>query len=447
MRVGSPPTQYAKSGELHIAYQVVGDGPRDLVFIPGWASNVELVWEEPRQAAFLQRLASFTRLILFDKRGTGLSDPVPVDRPPMLEDRMDDVRAVMDAVGSARAAVFGCSEGGAMSALFGATYPDRVSVLILWGATPRIAWAADWPWGLSREEGMAQLRSVEAGRFEESFGLDYFVPGVADDTEMQRWFSRFARLAASPAMAIALMKTNGATDIRSVLPSIGVPTLVLHRSEDVVFDVRSGRYLAEHIPAARYVELPGRDHWPWVGDAEQALGEIQHFLTGARPPPSLDRFLATVLFTDIVDSTAKAGDLGDRRWSELLDRHDLLSQQTLDQYRGRWVKSTGDGILATFDGPGRAIACARALLEEAKGLGLELRAGLHTGEIEERGDDLAGMAVHIAARVTEAARSDEVLVTGTVRDLVAGSGLRFEDREMRQLKGVPGEWQLLAVSS
>lgn len=442
-----PPTQYVKSGDLHIAYQVVGEGPRDLVFVPGWVSNVELVWEEPRQSAFLQRLASFARLILFDKRGTGLSDPVPVDRPPTLEDRIDDVTAVMDAVDSGRAALFGFSEGGAMSALFGATYPDRTSALVLWGSTPRIAWADDWPWGITRAEGMAQLRSLETGRFGELFGVEFFVPSAANDPEFQRWWARTGRLSASPAMYIALMKANGATDVRSVLPTIRVPTLVLHRTDDAVVDVRSSRYMAERIPGARYVEFPGRDHWPWIGDAEQALGEIQQFLTGVRPPPPLDRFLAAVLFTDIVDSTVKADELGDRRWSELLDAHDAFSRRQLARHGGTWVKSTGDGILATFDGPARAVAGAVALLEDARNLGLELRAGLHIGEIAKRGEDVVGMAVHIAARVSALAAPGEVLVTSTIRDLVAGSGIRFKDRGVRQLKSVPGEWQLLAVST
>ena len=441
-----PTTQYAKVGDLHIAFQVVGDGPLDLVFVPGWVSNVELGWEEPRQAAFLRGLASFARLILFDKRGTGLSDPVPIDRPPTLEDRMADVNAVMDAANVDRAALFGFSEGGAMSALFGATYPDRISSLVLWGATPRVSWADDWPWGVTRSEGIAQLKSVESGQFNEHFGLDFFVPGVADEPDMVRWWNRTSRLSASPGMYVALIKTNGATDVRSVLPTISVPTLILHRSDDTVVDVRASRYMAEHIPGARLVELPGGDHWPWIGDSDTALGEIQQFLVGSRPQPQIDRFLTTVLFTDIVDSTVRADELGDRAWTKLLDIHDGFSKDQLALFGGKWVKSTGDGMLATFDGPGRAIQCAMSLLERARDHGLELRAGLHTGEAERRGDDIAGMAVHIAARVSALAGANEVLVTSTVRDLVAGSGVRFEDRERITLKGVPGEWLLLAVS-
>ncbi|MCH7899967.1 MAG: adenylate/guanylate cyclase domain-containing protein [Acidobacteria bacterium] len=441
-----PTTQYAKVGDLHIAFQVVGDGPLDLVFVPGWVSNVELGWEEPRQASFLRSLASFARLILFDKRGTGLSDPVPIDRPPTLEDRMADVNAVMDAANVDRGALFGFSEGGAMSALFGATYPDRISSLVLWGATPRISWADDWPWGVTRSEGIAQLKSVESGQFNEHFGLDFFVPGVADEPDMVRWWNRTSRLSASPGMYVALIKTNGATDVRSVLPTISVPTLILHRSDDIVVDVRASRYMAEQIPGARLVELPGGDHWPWIGDSDTALGEIQQFLVGSRPQPQIDRFLTTVLFTDIVDSTVRADELGDRAWTKLLDIHDGFSKDQLALFGGKWVKSTGDGMLATFDGPGRAIQCAMSLLERARDHGLELRAGLHTGEAERRGDDIAGMAVHIAARVSALAGANEVLVTSTVRDLVAGSGVRFEDRERITLKGVPGEWLLLAVS-
>ena len=441
-----PTTQYAKVGDLHIAFQVVGDGPLDLVFVPGWVSNVELGWEEPRQASFLRGLASFARLILFDKRGTGLSDPVPIDRPPTLEDRMADVNAVMDAANVDRAALFGFSEGGAMSALFGATYPDRISSLVLWGATPRISWADDWPWGVTRSEGIAQLKSVESGQFNEHFGLDFFVPGVAHEPDMVRWWNRTSRLSASPGMYVALIKANGATDVRSVLPTISVPTLILHRSDDTVVDVRASRYMAEHIPGARLVELPGGDHWPWIGDSDAALGEIQQFLVGSRPEPQIDRFLTTVLFTDIVDSTVRADELGDKAWTKLLDIHDGFSKDQLALFGGKWVKSTGDGMLATFDGPGRAIQCAMSLLERARDHGLELRAGLHTGEAERRGDDIAGMAVHIAARVSALAGANEVLVTSTVRDLVAGSGVRFEDRERITLKGVPGEWLLLAVS-
>ena len=416
------------------------------MFVPGWVSNVELGWEEPRQASFLRSLASFARLILFDKRGTGISDPVPIDRPPTMDDRMADVNAVMDAANVDSAALFGFSEGGAMSALFGATYPERTSALVLWGSTPRISWAEDWPWGVTRSEGIAQLKSLESGQFNEHFGVDFFVPSVAGDADFAQWWIRASRLSASPGMYVALMRTNGATDVRSVLPTIGVPTLILHRSDDAVVDVRASRYMADHIPGSQLVELPGGDHWPWIGDTDAALGEIQQFLVGSRPKPQIDRFLTTVLFTDIVDSTVKADELGDKAWTKLLDIHDGFSKHELGLSGGKWVKSTGDGMLATFDGPGRAIQCAMSILEKARDHGFELRAGLHTGEAERRGEDVAGMAVHIAARVSALAGANEVLVTSTIRDLVAGSGVRFEDRELITLKGVPGEWLLLAVS-
>jgi pimeloyl-ACP methyl ester carboxylesterase len=441
-----PLTRYAKAGDLHIAYQVVGDGPIDVMLVPGLVSNVELSWEEPRQASFLQGLASFSRLILFDKRGTGLSDPVPVDRPPTLEDRMADIDAVLDAVASERVSLFGFSEGGSTSALFGATHPDRTASLVLWGATPKIMWAEDWPWGLTREQGIAHLKSVEAGNFGEHFGVDFFVPGAVGDAQFERWWNRWVRLSASPAMWISLMKTNGATDVRDVLPTIGVPTLVIHREGDHVNDVRSGRYMAAQIPGAKLVVLPGDDHWPWVGDADAALAEVQEFLVGTRPKARVDRFLTTVLFTDIVDSTAKADSLGDRAWSKLLNVHDAFSKNELSRFGGEWIKSTGDGMLAIFDGPGRAIMCAKSLMSRARDSGIQLRAGLHTGEAERRGQDVAGMAVHIAARVSALAMPNEVVVTSTVRDLVAGSGIQFDNRDKTKLKGVPGEWQLLSVA-
>ena len=441
-----PLTEYARSGDLHIAYQMLGDGPPDLLFVPGWASNVELAWEEPNQAGFLRNLASFCRLIIFDKRGTGLSDPVPVDSPPTLDHRMADIDAVLDAAGIDRVSVFGFSEGGSTSALYGATHPARTNSLILWGTTPKITQADDWPWGVTREQGLHQLKYVEEGNFNEPFGLEFFAPSVAGDHEFERWWVRYGRQSASPAMYIALLKTNGATDVRDVLPTIDVPTLILHRADDRVFDVRASRYMADVIPGAKYVELPGNDHWPWIGDAHRALSEIQQFLVGTKPKEKVDRFLTTVLFTDIVDSTSKAHDLGDKAWSGLLDRHDRATRAQLDRYGGEWIKSTGDGILAIFDGPGRAVQCAERLVATAPEMGLELRAGLHTGEAERRGDDVAGMAVHIAARVSAQAAANQILVTTTVRDLVAGSGLAFADWGQTELKGVPGSWSLLTVS-
>jgi len=440
-----PKTKYAQSGDLKIAYQVLGEGDTDLLFVNGWVSNVELIWDEPRLSGFLQRLSGFCRLIHFDKRGTGLSDPVPLDRPPTLEQRMDDALAVLDAVSSERAAVLGFSEGGAMSVLFAATYPQRTPSLMLWGATPRITWAEDWPWGVTRSRGLEQLRAVEAGTPEEFFGLDLFAPSAAGDPEYARWWARFSRLSASPGMYAALMRSNGATDVRDILGTIKVPTLVLHRTGDQVFDVRGARFAAEAIPGARMVEFPGPDHWPWVGDEDAPLAEIERFLTGTTSAPPVHRVLATVLFTDIVDSTAKAEQMGDGRWLQVLDAHDRLVQGELSRRGGTWVKSTGDGVLATFDGPGRAIETAVAIGREARSLDLELRAGIHTGEAETRGDDVAGIAVHLAARVAAAAGAGQVLVTRTVRDLVAGSGIRFADRGVHHFKGVPDEWQVLEV--
>ena len=442
-----PVTEYARADDAHVGYQVVGDGPIDLLFVPGWVSNIELVWEEPRQADFLRSLSEFARLILFDKRGTGVSDPVSADRPPTLEDRLADANAVLDAVGSDQTAVFGFSEGGSTSALFAATYPERTSALVLWGATPRISWAEDWPWGLTRDEGIAQLKSVEAGEFLEHFGVEYFAPSLVGDAAFLRWAGRYARMSASPAMYIALLKTNGATDVRGVLPSITAPTLVLHRKGDRVADVRTSEYLAEHIPDAQLITLAGEDHWPWVGDTTLAVAEIQQFLVGTRPAPRTDRFLTTVLFTDIVDSTQKAEELGDRAWSDLLDTHDRFTREELSRFNGEWVKGTGDGALAIFDGPARAVDCARSLLRIAEQHGLQLRAGIHTGEAQRRGSDVAGLAVHISARVSARAQPNEVLVTSIVKDLVAGSGISFENRGTVTLKGVPGEWLLLAVSS
>lgn len=451
MREGSgfvrPVTEYVRAGEVHIAYQVVGDGPIDLLFVPGWVSNIELVWEEPRQADFLRRLSEFSRLVLFDKRGTGVSDPVPADRPPTLEDRLADANAVLESISSNQTAVFGFSEGGSTSALFAATYPERTSALVLWGATPRISWAEDWPWGLTRDEGIVQLKSIEAGDFSKHFGVEYFVPSLVGDTEFLQWAGRYARMSASPAMYAALMRTNGATDVRGVLPSITAPTLVLHRNDDWVADVRASEYLADHIPGAQLVTLAGEDHWPWIGDSELALAEIQQFLVGTRPAPRTDRFLTTVLFTDIVESTQTAEELGDRAWSDLLDTHDRFTRKEVRRFQGEWVKGTGDGALATFDGPARAVDCARNLLAIAEQHGFELRAGLHTGEAERRGNDVAGLAVHIAARVSDKASPGEVLVTGIVKDLVAGSGIRFEDRGTTSLKGIPGDWRLLAATS
>ena len=435
----TPETRYAKSGDVNIAYQVVGDGPFDLVWVPGWVSHLEHDWDEPSSARFLNRLASFSRLIRLDKRGTGLSDRVSPAELPTLEERMDDVRAVMDAAGSERAALLGASEGGSLGALFAATYPERTTALVLYAANARHP-AHD----LTAE----QLQPI-LDAFERSWGqgmaLPMWAPSRADDPQLKEWGARFERLGASPGAAVALFRMAAAIDIRHVLPAIRVPTLILHRTGDQALPVMDSRYMAEQIPGAKYVELPGIDHWWFVGDSDAILGEIQEFLTGVRPAPEPDRVLATVLFTDIVNSTQRATELGDRRWRELLDSYYGLTRKELGRFRGREIKTMGDGFLATFDGPARGIRCARTISESVDQLGIAIRAGLHTGECEMMGEDIGGIAVHIGARVAAEAAAGEVLVSSTVKDLVAGSGIAFEDRGSHALKGVPEEWRLFAV--
>jgi pimeloyl-ACP methyl ester carboxylesterase len=440
----APPTvRYAKSGETSIAYQVVGEGPIDVVLVPGMATHLELQWQWPLTARFYERLGSFSRLILFDKRGTGLSDPVA--DVPTLEQRIDDVRAVMDAVGSERAALIGVSEGGPMSALFAAIHPDRVTSLVLYGAMARTTEAPDYPWAAPAEalrESAAEFIAPYWGQ--EADGMvELFVPSHPDAAEI---FTRIHRSAASPAMVEQLFEMFLDTDVRDILPTIHVPTLVLHRRGDRVVNRRAGEELARRIPGARYVELAGIDHLPWAGDSDAVLGEIEEFLTGTRSMPEPDRVLATVMFTDIVGSTERAAELGDARWRELLAAHQTTVREELKRFRGREVKTIGDGYLATFDGPARAIECGRAITKAVRPLGLEVRIGLHSGEVELIGEDLGGMAVHIGARIGDLASGGEVLVSRTVRDLVVGSGIDFEERGTHQLKGVPGDWELFAIA-
>jgi pimeloyl-ACP methyl ester carboxylesterase len=437
-----PQTRYARSGDLHIAYQVLGNGPIDVMLVPGWISHLELEWDNPRIVRAFERLSSFCRLIRFDKRGTGLSDRV--SGVPSLEERMDDVRAVMDAVGSKRAALLGISEGGPMSILFAATYPERTSALVLIGSFARDAWAPDHPWGITQER-QAEVNKTRAATWGEGLGARVMAPDLADDEEFRRWFGRLERGAATPATINALGLMNLEIDVRSVLSAIAVPTLVVHRTGDTVVNVENGRLIARTIPGASLVELPGRNHAPWAVDAGPLLDEIETFLTGVRSSPELDRVLATLLFTDIVGSTERAVAMGDRAWKELLERHRFAVRQQLERHRGREINTTGDGFLASFDGPARAVRCGRAIVEAAKTLGIQVRAGVHTGECEVMGDDLGGIAVHIGARVAGQAMPDEVLVSSTVKDLVAGAGLRFESRGLRALKGVPGEWSLFAA--
>jgi pimeloyl-ACP methyl ester carboxylesterase/class 3 adenylate cyclase len=440
-----PETRYAKSGDYSIAYQVVGDGPIDLVLAPGFISNVEGAWNNPLQAQMFTRLASFSRLIRFDKRGTGLSDPVSVKELPTLEERMDDVRAVMDAVGSEKAALLGVSEGGPLCLLFAATYPERTQALILYGTYARWIQADDYSIGMPRKAWDAMLRELKAG-WGGPVGLDLYAPSLKDDPAMHRMWGGFLRSGASPAAALALLRMNEQTDVRDVLPAIRVPTLVLHRKGDRLIYFELGKLLADTIPGAKLVALPGIDHIPWVGGCDDIISETQEFLTGMRSVPEPDRVLATVMLTDIVRSTERVAKMGDQKWNDLLKSHNGAVRRELARFRGREVKTTGDGFLATFDGPGRAIRCAHAIVDAARNLGLEIRAGLHTGECELLGEDIGGIAVHIAARVAGKAGPGEVLVSRMVKDLVSGSGIIFEDRGRHAMKGVPGKFDLYAAT-
>ena len=433
-----PETRYAKSGDVRIAYQVTGSGPFDLVFVPGFVSNLDLWWENPAWVGFFARLAAFSRVILFDKRGTGLSDRI--SGVPDLETRMDDVRAVMDAVGSERAAVVGVSEGGAMSMLFAATHPDRTRALALYGTY------AHYPtWVLSGEKLKAFIEAVERD-WGTGDSIRFFMSSRASDEAARRGWARWERQGGSPSTAVALTRMNYEIDVRHILPAIRVPTLVLHRIGDTRVAVEGGRYLGAHITGARYVELPGEDHVPF-DITDRLADEIEEFLTGSRAEAEPDRVLSTVMFTDIVDSTKRAAELGDRGWRVLRDRHDDAVRQELARFRGREVKTLGDGFLATFDGPARAVRCASAIIDRVRPLGMDVRSGLHTGEIEIQRDDVGGIAVHIAARVVGLAGTGEVLVSSTVRDLVAGSGLRFHDRGSHAAKGLSEPLRLFAAEA
>lgn len=435
-------TRYAKSGDVHIAYQVVGDTGPDLVVVPGWVSHVEYAWEDPSFSRFLRRLASFSRLILVDRRGTGLSDRVA--DLPSLEQRMDDVRAVMDAAGSERAALLGISEGGPMCLMFAATHPQRTTALVLCGSCARMTRSRDYPAGIPVDALDRFTEHIAAG-WGTGVSVDVFAPSVAADKAFRRSWGRFERFAVSPAGIQALMQMLYETDARHILPVVKVPTLILQRQGDLAMRVEGARYMAERIAGAKYVELPGPDHFPWVGDTDALLDEIEEFLTGERTVRETDRVLATILFTDIAGSTARAASMGDQRWRDLLASHDALARREFTRFGGREIKTVGDGFLATFDGPARAIRCACAIRDGVRSLGIEIRAGLHTGECELMGDDVGGIAVHIGARVAASATAGQVLVSGTVKDLVAGSGLRFADRGSRRLQGVPGEWRLFSV--
>ena len=440
-----PEIHYAQSGDLSIAYQVVGDGDLDLVVVPGFISNADLSWQAPLFSEFFPRFGSFARMITFDKRGTGLSERTLGFGSS--EDRMDDIRAVMDAAGCDRAALVGISEGGPLTILFAATYPERVSALVAWGTFARVQRGPDYPLGIDPSIVEPFIDGVVT-RWNTGKAIRFFIANMPTDPETSEFLARYERASATPNLVRVILRRNCEMDVRSALPAVNAPTLVVHRRGDYVVPFECGEYLAREIRDARLLELPGDWHLNGSEGGEQdALDAIEEFLTGRRheSPVPVDRVLKTVLFTDIVDSTARAAAEGDRRWHDLLDRHDATIRRELDRYRGDEVKTTGDGFLAAFDGPGRAINCAQAIATRSHDLGLEVRAGVHSGECELRGDDLAGIAVHIGARVASLAGPGEVLVTSTVRDLVNGSGIDFVDRGRHALKGVPGEWRVLAV--
>jgi pimeloyl-ACP methyl ester carboxylesterase len=440
-----PQTHYAKSGHVSVAYQVVGDGPLDVVIVPGWISNVDFAWEDPLYGEWMRQLSAFSRVIVFDKRGTGLSDRDVGDST--LEERMDDLRAVLAAARSDRAAVVGFSEGGALAMLFAATYPERVQALVLYATFACATEAPDYPEGAGGRKALDALRRAIETAWGEGTTLDLMFPAAKDNPRAREFMGRYERMCVSPRAGAAHLGWLADIDVRPVARTLQVPTLVLHRAGDRLIPVEAGRALAREIPIARYVELPGDAHPPWIGDTAALVAEIQDFLTGARPATvEVERVLATVLFTDIVGSTERAVALGDRAWRDLLDRHHVAVRQEIERHRGREIGTTGDGFLATFDGPARAIRCAKGIRDAVRSLGLDIRAGLHTGECERVDQTIAGIAVHTGARVMAEAEPGEILVSSTVKDLVAGSGLDFLERGTRSLKGIPGEWRLLAVA-
>lgn len=440
-------TRYAKSGDIHIAYQVLGDGPIDIFLLVAEFIPTDAWEEQPQLAHAYRRLASFGRLIRCDRRGVGLSDPITPATPPTLEQWIEDTLAVLDAVGSQQAVVMGTNDGGPVAALLAATHPERVRALVLVNSYARATQAPDYPWGWPEHIATKMVSDTIEPSDDVGWGLDFVAPSMVGNDEFRRWWDRAGNRGASPATARALLEVYLRSDVRDILDVIDVPTLVVHRVDDPAVRIENGRYLAEHISRAKLVELPGDDDFFWLGDSDTLIDEIEEFLTGARRRPELDRVLATVLLTDIVGSTERAAALGDHQWARLLDDHDRLCGQHVERCRGRLVKSTGDGVLATFDGPARAIACALNLRAALRPLGIEIRAGLHTGEIELRGDDIGGIAVHLAARIEALAGAGEVFASRTVVDLVVGSGITFRDRGEHELKGVPGRWKLFAVDA
>jgi class 3 adenylate cyclase/pimeloyl-ACP methyl ester carboxylesterase len=443
MRFG-PPVRFARRRDgRHLAYQVVGEGELDLVFLLGWPTHLGLLWEHPSVAEFLGRLSSFSRLILFDHLGMGLSDRGPTGHA--FEEGMEDVRCVLAAVGSERAAVFGCHLGGRLALLVAATYPDKVSAVVTFASHPATLRDQDYPWGATPEEREGLLAAVQAATLDPAGILADVAPQEATDASTVGWWRMLFWSGASPAESYDQISAMGPVDIRRLLGSVQAPVLVLHRTGDRMADVHASRYLAQRLPSARLVELPGEEHFPFFGDQEPVVALTQEFLTGVAPIIDPDRVLATVVFTDLVDSTSRAAALGDRRWHRLLEQHQQVVRRQLVRFRGREVKTTGDGFLATFDGPARAIRAADAIRAELRELGLEVRVGMHTGECELLGEDIGGIAVHIAARVLAQAGAGEIWCSRTVKDLVAGAGFAFTDRGSHQLKGVPDRWQLFAV--
>jgi class 3 adenylate cyclase len=441
--VGTPEVRYAKNGEVSIAYQVFGEGPQDLIFVGGFVGHLELYWDAPLVGRFFRRLASFSRVIVWDKREQGLSDRL--GQPPTLEETSGDLGSVLEAAGSERAALLGMSEGGPASLMFAASFPERVSHLVLYGTYARLTQSADYPVGIPRHAFERWIETTSAswgGRA----GVELWAPGEAENEELVGWWAKVLRSGTSPRAAAALMRMYLDIDVRGVLSAINVPTLVLHRTGDRMVRPPNAQALADLIPGSRYVELEGEDHLFFAGDQDALLDEVEEFLTGSRREREPERVLATVLFTDIVSSTERAAAMGDRKWRQTLERHDELVRRELARFQGREVKQTGDGFLASFYGPARAVRCAASITDRVRAIGLDVRAGVHTGECELRGGDIAGMAVHIGARVGARAGPGEVLVSSTVRDLVVGSGLAFEERGAAELKGVPGEWRLYSLA-
>jgi class 3 adenylate cyclase/pimeloyl-ACP methyl ester carboxylesterase len=443
----NPPTRYSRSSEGYVAYQTLGEGPRDILFVANWGSNLDAMWEEPSLAYYFHRLARIGRVICFDKRGSGVSDPVALASLPTLEEWMDDARVVLDAVGSEQAAIIGDTEGGPMATLFAATSPSRVSALVLVNSFARWRRAPDYPIGMPdiTVERLISLYERHWGQNADMLGLT--APTIAGDPRMREWFVRYQRLSMPPGAATRMYRWVTQLDVRSILPAISVPTLVLHRAENRHYRVAHGQYLAEHIPGSRFTELPGADCYPFhTTECDTVLDEIHEFLTGVREAPPSDRELSTVLFTDIVGSTDLAAKIGDARWLETREAHNDLVRKSLLAFHGREIATTGDGFLATFDGPARGVHCAVRIRDAVRALGLDIRAGLHTGEIERRDNDVGGLGVHVAARVMGEAKPGEVLVSGTVADLVIGSGIGFLEKPSVQLKGVPGTWRMLEVT-